>query len=56
VLPLSACDLTKAFPDLWATAKEAQNALTYAVKNTLKSPNKDSIWRIQGVFQDLLEG
>jgi hypothetical protein len=55
VLPLSACDLTKAFPDLWATAKEAQNALTYAVKNTLKSPNKDSIWRIQGVFQDLLE-
>ena len=49
-LPLSAPDLVKAFPDLWPTPKEAENALSYWVKNTLKTPNKESIWRIKGVF------
>jgi hypothetical protein len=33
--------------------KEAENAVAYLV-NTLKTPNNDSIWRIQGIFQDLL--
>jgi hypothetical protein len=54
VLPLSAPDLFKAFPDLWPTPKEAKNALHYWAKNTLKTPNKESIWRIQGVFLDPL--
>ena len=54
VLPLSAGDLAKAFPDLWATTNEAENAVRYAAKNTLKSPNRGSIWKIQGVFEDLL--
>jgi len=35
VLPLSAGHLTKAFPDLWASVKEADNALA-AVRNYLK--------------------
>jgi hypothetical protein len=54
VLPLSAPDLVKAFPDLWPTPKEAENALSYWAKNTLKTPNKESIWRIKGVFLDPL--
>lgn len=54
VLPLSAPDLIKAFPDLWPTPKEAENALSYWAKNTLKTPNKESIWRIKGVFLDPL--
>jgi hypothetical protein len=55
VLPLSAGDLSRAFPDLWATVKEAENAVAYATKNTLKSPNNNSIWRIQGIFRDLFQ-
>jgi hypothetical protein len=54
VLPLSAGDLCRAFPTLWPTAKEAENAVAYLDKNTLKTPNEDSIWSIQGIFADLL--
>jgi hypothetical protein len=53
VLPLSAGDLCRGFNNLWPTVKEAENAVAYLV-NTLKTPNNDSIWRIQGIFQDLL--
>jgi hypothetical protein len=53
VLPLSAGDLCRGFPSLWPTVKEAENAVAY-FENTLKTPNNDSIWRIQGIFQDLL--
>jgi hypothetical protein len=54
VLPLSAGDLCRAFNSLWPTAKDAENALTH-LRNTLKTPNNDSIWRIQGIFEDLLQ-
>jgi hypothetical protein len=49
VLPLSAGDLAKAFPDLWATTKGADNALA-AVRNYLKTPNEYIIWGIQVIF------
>ena len=55
VLPLSAADLNRAFPDLWSTVKEADNALSYRGRNTLKTPNYIFIWRIQGVFPDPLK-
>jgi hypothetical protein len=53
VLPLSAKDLSRAFNTLWPTVKEAENAVGY-IEKTLKSPNNNTIWRIQGIFQDLL--
>jgi hypothetical protein len=53
VLPLSAGDLCRAFNSFWPTAKDAENALAY-LRNTLKTPNNESIWRIQGIFEDLL--
>ena len=53
VLPLSAGDLCRAFNSLWSSLKEAENALAY-LRNTLKTPNNESIWRIQGIFEDLL--
>jgi hypothetical protein len=54
VLPLSAGDLCRGFPDLWPTKKEAENALGYAARNTLKTSNRCSIGNIQGVFQGML--
>jgi hypothetical protein len=54
VLPLSAGDLCRAFSSLWPSLKEAENALAY-LRNTLKGPNNDSFWRIQGIFEDLLQ-
>jgi hypothetical protein len=56
VLPLSAGDLCRGFPDLWPTKKEAENAVGYATRNTLNSPNKIPIGGFQGVFQELLRG
>ena len=53
VLPLSAGDLCRAFNSLWPTAKGAENALAY-LRNTLKTPNNESIWSFQGIFEDLL--
>jgi len=53
VLPLSAGDLCRAFHSFWPTTKDAENALSH-LRNTLKTPNKESIWRIQGIFDDLL--
>jgi hypothetical protein len=54
VLPLSASDLCRAFPTLWPTAKEAENAVAYLDKNTLNAPNRIFIWSFQGIFADLL--
>jgi hypothetical protein len=49
VLPLSAGDLCRGFPDLWPAVKDADNALA-PLRNYLKTPNNISIWGFQVVF------
>jgi hypothetical protein len=51
VLPLSAGDLCRGFPDLWPTLKDADNALAPLRKN-LESPNKNSIRSFKVVFRE----
>src|SRR5919106_473789 len=51
VLPLSAGDLCRGFPDHWPTMKDADNALA-SLRNYLKTPNNISIWGFQVVFRD----
>ena len=49
VLPLSAGDLIKAFPDLWPTESGAAKALEPGKKNTRHFPNRIFIWSLSGV-------
>jgi hypothetical protein len=51
VMPLSAGDLCRGFPDLWPAVKDADNALA-PLRNYLKTPNNISIWGFQVVFRD----